>query len=106
MSQPFPSSGAQGEVSSIEPGLEARRPCCPRCGDGELVDALVSRPAGMALWAVYCAGVFDRTRRRLARRSCGYLGGTATGTDLRAGANSSPGSSTGGVSVSAMRQPR
>lgn len=104
MSQPFPSSGAPGEVSSIEPVLEARRPCCPRCGDGELVDALVSRPEGMALWAVYCAGVFDRSRRRLARRSCGYLGGTAA--DLRAGANSSDGSSAGGVSVSAMRQPR
>jgi hypothetical protein len=104
VSQPFPSSGARGEVSPDEPRLEARRPSCPRCGDGELVDALVSRPAGMALWAVYCAGVFDRTRRRLARRSCGYLGGMAA--DRRAGANSSSGSSAGGVSVSAMRQPR
>ncbi|HET8946672.1 MAG TPA: hypothetical protein VFQ07_06795 [Candidatus Polarisedimenticolia bacterium] len=104
MSQPFPSSGAPGEVSPIEPALEARRPCCPRCGDGELVDALVVRPVGMALWAVYCAGIFDRARRRLARRSCGYVGGTPEG--LRAGANSSPGLSAGGVSVSAMRQPR
>lgn len=103
MSQPFPSSGAQGEVS-LEPALEARRPCCPRCGDGELVDTLVTRPVGMALWAVYCAGVFDRTRRRFVRRSCGYLGGTDPG--LREGANSSPGLSVGGVSVSAIRQPR
>jgi hypothetical protein len=97
VSQPIPSSGARGVVSR-EPGL------CPRCGDGELVDAQVVRPAGMALWAVYCAGVFDRTRRRFVRRSCGYLGGTDQG--LRAGANSSPGLSAGAASVSAMRQPR
>jgi hypothetical protein len=78
VSQPFPSSGRPEDVSALEPALEAtRRPRCPRCGDGELVDAFVKRPAGMALWAVYCAGVFDRTRRRLARRSCGYVGGTA-----------------------------
>ena len=75
--QPFPSSGRQGEVSAAEPIPETRRPRCPRCGDGELVDAFVARPAGMALWAVYCAGIFDRTRHRLARRSCGYVGGTA-----------------------------
>lgn len=77
MSQPFPSSGRPEDVSSRDALLEARRPLCPRCGDGELVDALVSRPAGMALWAVYCAGIFDRGRHRLARRSCGYVGGTA-----------------------------
>lgn len=41
------------------------------------MDAFVSRPAGMALWAVYCAGVFDRSKKRLVRRSCGYVGGTA-----------------------------
>jgi hypothetical protein len=76
VSQPFPSSGAPGEVLSREP-LTEPRPRCPRCGDGELVDALVARPVGMALWAVYCAGVFDRSRHRLARRSCGYVGGTA-----------------------------
>ena len=76
--QPFPSSGRPEDVSSREPFREAMRPRCPRCGDGELVDALVSRPAGMALWAVYCAGIFDRSRRRLARRSCGYVGGTAS----------------------------
>lgn len=77
MSQPFPSSGRPEDVSPGEPIPETRRPRCPRCGDGELVDALVSRPAGMALWAVYCAGIFDRGRHRLARRSCGYVGGTA-----------------------------
>ena len=77
VSQPFPSSGRPEEVS-LEPAHEAaRRPRCPLCGDGELVDAFVARPSGMALWVVYCAGVFDRARRRLARRSCGYVGGTA-----------------------------
>jgi hypothetical protein len=106
VSQPFPSSGRRGGVLPAEALPETRLSRCPRCGDGDLVDALVSRPAGMALWAVYCAGVFDRTRRRFLRRSCGYVGGTADDQGLRAGANSSPGLSAGGVSVSAMRQPR
>ena len=75
VSQPFPSSGRPEDVSPRDALLEPQRPLCPRCGDGELVDALVARPLGRTLWAVYCAGIFDRGRHRLARRSCGYVGG-------------------------------
>lgn len=75
VSQPFPSSGRPEDVSPHDAFLEERRPLCPRCGDGELVDALVARPLGRTLWAVYCAGIFDRSRHRLARKSCGYVGG-------------------------------
>jgi hypothetical protein len=81
---PFPSSGAQGKVSSgaVRKGEPEAR--CPRCGQGELVDALVGLGPGPGLWAFYCAGVYDRERRRLVQRSCGYLGsGGATAGALQ-----------------------
>jgi hypothetical protein len=92
---PFPSSGAQGGVSSGS----AR---CPRCGLGELVDALVGLGPAPGVWAFYCAGVYDRERRRLVQRSCGYLG---AGGAFRAAANSSPEFHSGGRASSATRQP-
>jgi hypothetical protein len=81
---PFPSSGAQGRVSSASTGTGSGEPSprCPRCGQGELIDALVGLGPGPGLWAFYCAGVYDRERRRLVQRSCGYLGagGAVPGT--------------------------
>jgi hypothetical protein len=64
---PFPSSGAQGRASETGPR-------CPRCGQGDLVDALLGIDPRAGVWTFYCAGVYDRERRRLVQRSCGYLG--------------------------------
>ncbi|HKN47804.1 MAG TPA: hypothetical protein VJ144_07520 [Candidatus Polarisedimenticolia bacterium] len=49
-------------------------PRCPRCGSGDLFSIEVARPAGGARRATYCAGLYDRDRRRFVRRSCGYSG--------------------------------
>jgi len=44
---------------------------CPRCGAGDLFSIEVCGGRGGAWRAVYCAGVYDRERRRFLRRSCG-----------------------------------
>ncbi len=49
-------------------------PRCPSCGSGDLVSIRLARPGGRVLWADYCAGTYDRDRRRFLRRSCGYAG--------------------------------
>jgi len=48
------------------------RPRCPRCGCGELFSIDLTRTAGAARRGTYCAGLYDRDRRRFVRRSCGY----------------------------------
>ena len=53
------------------------RPCpprCPRCGVGDLLRARLLRAPGQATEVDYCAGIYDRGRRRLARPGCGYNG--------------------------------
>jgi hypothetical protein len=49
-------------------------PSCPCCGTGDLFLIAVTRGAGEVLRVGYCAGVYDRDRRRFLRRSCGYSG--------------------------------
>ena len=45
---------------------------CPQCRAGDLFPIGVLR-RGATIWrGSYCAGVFDRGRRRFLRRSCGY----------------------------------
>jgi hypothetical protein len=47
---------------------------CPGCGSGDLFTIEIARPQGIAWRGVYCAGEYDRDRRRFLRRSCGYAG--------------------------------
>ena len=49
-------------------------PRCPRCGAGDLLVTRVLRGSGSVVELEFCVGVFDRTRRRFVRRSCGYAG--------------------------------
>ncbi len=59
-------------AESGQPGGDTPR--CPRCGSGDLHSIEVSRHTGAARQAAYCAGLYDRDRRRFVRRSCGYAG--------------------------------
>ena len=52
---------------------------CPGCGSGDLFTIEIARPQGMAWRGVYCAGEYDRDRRRFLRRSCGYAGAAVEG---------------------------
>lgn len=57
----------------IEDPLDPSPPRCPRCGLGDLVRTFVTRGAeGEPVTIDWCAGAFDRIRRRLVRRGCGY----------------------------------
>ena len=47
---------------------------CPECGSGDLFTIEIARREGHAWRGVYCAGEYDRDRRRFLRRSCGYAG--------------------------------
>lgn len=53
-------------------GPETDLPRCPKCGSGELFSIDVTRRSGGVKRATYCAGLYDRDRRRFVRRSCGY----------------------------------
>lgn len=50
---------------------------CPACGDGDLFTATVARRADgvRPVTVTYCAGAYDRGRRRFLRPGCGYAGG-------------------------------
>ena len=80
---------------------------CPRCGRGDLVAIDVAR-RGRGL---YCAGLYDRDRRRFLRPSCGFSdylcvdAGAAPEEGSRAAANSSPGFQRGMAAVSATLYP-
>jgi hypothetical protein len=52
---------------------------CPGCGSGDLFTIEIARPQGTAWRGVYCAGEYDRDRRRFLRRSCGYAGAAVEG---------------------------
>jgi hypothetical protein len=45
---------------------------CPECGSGDLFTLAIRQRDGAAWCFVYCAGAYDRDRRRFLRRSCGY----------------------------------
>ena len=47
---------------------------CPECGSGDLFTIEITRRDGGVWRGVYCAGEYDRDRRRFLRRSCGYAG--------------------------------
>jgi hypothetical protein len=50
---------------------------CPGCSSGDLFTIEVARREGGVWRGVYCAGEYDRDRRRFLRRSCGYAGAVA-----------------------------
>ncbi len=52
---------------------------CPHCGSGDLFEIRLRRGAGVEKRAAYCAGLYDRDRRRIVSRSCGYLEGEGEG---------------------------
>ena len=56
------------------PGALASR--CPECGSGDLFGIEIRQRDGAAWRGVYCAGAYDRDRRRILQRSCGYAGGS------------------------------
>ena len=102
-------------VTAPAPGNDgtgvANREPCPRCGRGDLVAIDVARRGGGRGRGLYCAGLYDRDRRRFLRPSCGYSDylcaaeGAAPGEALRAAANSSPGFQRGMAAVSATLYP-
>ena len=55
---------------------------CPGCGSGDLFTIEIARRQGMAWRGVYCAGEYDRDRRRFLRRSCGYAGAAVEGVPV------------------------
>lgn len=60
---------------------------CPGCGFGDLFTIEIARREGSLWRGVYCAGEYDRDRRRFLRRSCGYAGAaveSAPGAEPRA----------------------
>lgn len=99
---PAPATGGAG-VAKGDP--------CPRCGGGDLVTIDVARRGGGRGRGLYCAGLYDRDRRRFLRPSCGFTdylcaeAGAAPAEGLRAAANSSPGFQRGMAAVSATLYP-
>ena len=59
--------------SSVTDRPPGRR--CPNCGSGDLFDLRLRRTQGQERRAAYCAGLYDRNRRRIVSRSCGYSEG-------------------------------
>ena len=53
---------------------------CPGCGSGDLFTIEIARRQGNIWRGAYCAGEYDRDRRRFLRRSCGYAGAAVEGT--------------------------
>ena len=61
-----------GGASASAAGAVADIDRCPRCGTGDLFRIEVGGGRGDARRAAYCAGLYDRQRRRFLRRSCGF----------------------------------
>ncbi|OLD65906.1 MAG: hypothetical protein DMF52_13130 [Acidobacteria bacterium] len=64
-------------MAGSQPSARARgadRSRCPECGSGDLFTIEVGRRGGSSWRGVYCAGEYDRDRRKFLRRSCGYAG--------------------------------
>ena len=73
MGRRLPPPAGDGRAGGFEAtGMPAR---CPRCGAGDLFPLAVRRRRGDVRLAAYCAGVYDRERRRFLRRGCGYWEG-------------------------------
>jgi hypothetical protein len=56
---------------------DPHRPLCPACGGGEIVRTVIGRAGETQAELGYCAGIYDSARRRVVRRSCGWVGGLA-----------------------------
>lgn len=56
------------------PAGEAGVRRCPGCGSGDLFLIEIARQDGDVWRGAYCAGEYNRERRRVVRRSCGYAG--------------------------------
>jgi len=68
-----------GPLSPAARARDADLARCPGCGSGDLFTIEIARPQGIAWRGVYCAGEYDRDRRRFLRRSCGYAGAAVAG---------------------------
>jgi hypothetical protein len=64
----------RGRFVWTEPPEEPGPPRCPRCGVGDLLRARLQRGPGRESTFDYCAGRYDRARRRFAPPGCGYSG--------------------------------
>jgi len=73
--------GGTAFMRSVGGGRAAPPDRCPACGDGDLFTATVARRAGgiRPVTVTYCAGSYDRGRRRFLRPGCGYAGGPPAG---------------------------
>ena len=60
-------------------------PRCPWCGTGDLFGIALRWGHEEVRQAAYCAGVYDRERRRFLRRGCGYWQGSAATRTVGAG---------------------
>lgn len=69
--------GGTACMRSVRRGRETPPGRCPACGDGDLFTATVARGASgdRPATVTYCAGSYDRGRRRFLRPGCGYAGG-------------------------------
>ena len=65
MPGPLPRAAREGTVAEVR---------CPECGSGDLYTIEITRRDRGAWRGVYCAGTYDRDRRRFLRRGCGYAG--------------------------------
>jgi hypothetical protein len=63
-----------GPLPPAARGRDADMARCPSCGSGDLCSVQIARPRGDVWKGVYCAGEYDRERRRVLRRGCGYAG--------------------------------
>lgn len=78
MHETTPSAPRAARWSSVTDRPASRRRC-PNCGSGDLFDIRLRRGQDGERRAAYCAGLYDRARRRIISRSCGYSEGEPTG---------------------------
>jgi transposase len=65
------------------PAGESGAPRCPECGSGDLFLIEITRQQGDVWRGAYCAGEYNRERRRVVRRSCGYAGESRRADEAR-----------------------
>jgi len=77
MPRPLPPPTLRRDTGPGKPNPPPKR--CPRCGEGELLTLAVGRRGAATGRAAFCAGLYDRERRRIVLRSCGYSDGAKSG---------------------------
>ena len=70
MADPLRRSDREGTVTELR---------CPECGSGDLYTTEIARRDRGAWRGVYCAGEYDRDRRKFLRRGCGYADASPRG---------------------------